>query len=38
VTWQVKATKTGKFVLQADAPDLGTAKETVEVRQTSLFE
>jgi hypothetical protein len=38
VTWQVKATKTGKFTLQADGAGIGTAKEVVQVLEKSLFE
>src|SRR5262249_25779568 len=38
VTWWVKSSKTGKFMLEADAPGIGTAKEVVQVRERSLFE
>jgi hypothetical protein len=38
VSWRVQGAKAGKFAISAEAPGIGIAKETVEVRDTSLFE
>jgi hypothetical protein len=38
VTWRVMAAKWGEYEVQADAPNIGVAKEKLVVRQESIFD
>ena len=38
VSWKLKASKTGEYELQADAPNIGTATEKIRVQDASLFD
>jgi hypothetical protein len=38
VTWKLTASKTGTYIIEADAPSIGVATERVVVNETSLFD